>query len=148
MAELTRKDVIMLINGSGKPRLAGVDLSSENLIRLDFEDANLRGANLQAAKMNEAIMRNTNMTGVDMTGTQAPYADFHKSLLIAGNLTLANLNGARLTEANLTNTILNGANLTGANLKGANVTGVKFDEATIWPDGKKGSSGSPVSYTK
>ena len=78
MAELTRKEVIKIINGSDRPRLAGVDLSGENLIRLDFEGTNFRGAHLQNTKLNEAILRNTNMTGTDMTGAQAAYADFRR----------------------------------------------------------------------
>ena len=32
-------------------------------------------------------------------------------------------------------------------MNGATVNGLKFDESTIWPDGKKGSQGNPVSYT-
>jgi len=44
--------------------------------------------------------------------------------------------------------VLNSANLQGANLQGANVSGLKFDEKTTWPDGKKGSAGVPLDYTK
>lgn len=146
MAEITRKELIMILNGTERPRLAGVDLSMENCRRLDFENSNMRGAVLQAANFDEAIVRNCNMTGINMTKTRAMYADFANSNLTAGNLTLANLEGARLTDTNLTNVNLNGANLRGANMKGAKVEGLKFDSATTWPDGKKGTAGNPNQY--
>ena len=54
----------------------------------------------------------------------------------------------RLAGVDLSNAILHGANLQGANLQNATITGVKFDEKTVWPDGKMGTKGDPLSYTK
>lgn len=51
-----------------------------------------------------------------------------------------------MTNANLKDATFNAANLRGANMKGANITGLKFDERTVWPDGKVGSQGSPADY--
>ncbi|MCU0481541.1 MAG: pentapeptide repeat-containing protein, partial [Anaerolineae bacterium] len=64
MGEFTRKEIILIINGGDKIRLAGVDMSNENLARLDFEGANLRGAIFQETNLQEGILRGTNMTGV------------------------------------------------------------------------------------
>ena len=103
---------------------------------------------MMACTCRETILRSTNMTGVDCTSAQMPFADFNNSTLLGTNFSGTNLTGARLSGANLTNAVLNSANLQGANMQGANVSGLKFDEKTTWPDGKKGSAGAPLDYTK
>ena len=83
-ADLTRKDVIMLIAVSEYIILSGVNLQGLNLSKLYLNSATLTGANLSYA----------DITGADLTG--------------------ANLEGADLTGADLTGANLEGADLTGA----------------------------------
>jgi uncharacterized protein YjbI with pentapeptide repeats len=52
MAELTRKDVILILGmGGANPGLAGVDLSELELEYADFHGANLTKANLSHADL-------------------------------------------------------------------------------------------------
>lgn len=89
MAELTRFDVIMILN-SGK-NFAGIDLSGLVLRGLDFSGANLRGATIAGADL-----RGINFAFADMTGANLAYSD---------------LSGAKLNGTALDNAILRGANL-------------------------------------
>ena len=108
MAELTRKEIIMALNGSNRPRLAGLDLSNENCARLDFENANMRGANIRATILREAILRSANMTGVngvaDSGGTIQEMATRGVSVINAVKLSLAIRSRRELAESTSSST--------------------------------------------
>ena len=85
MAQLTREQIIAMMNEDGPTDLAGKDLSGIDLNNLPFRDAKLAGANL---------------TGANLSGASFYFADLTGANLSGANLTGAKLTGADLREAN------------------------------------------------
>jgi hypothetical protein len=107
------------------------DLHGANLMREDFdgadlEGANLAGANLFRSSLNDAKLAGANLAGANLLQAKLKNADLSNADLSAARLTGAQLQGADLTDADLTDAKLSGTNLTGA----------------IWPDGKECARGS------
>lgn len=114
MAELTRKEVIMCLNGKGN--LSGVDLTNLDLSGLDFQGANLRGANFAGANLSRA-----RMAGADLRDATFWWADLYE----------ADLEDTKLHNADFTNACLAKANLKNANMIGAFIKGTDFEDATL-----------------
>lgn len=95
--------------------LAKVDLSGRDLQVADLQGANLTGASLAGAKLQRSFLASADLS----------YA----------NLGSADLTGADLAYADLTNAQLSGTCLRDASLNEACLEGVKWDAATVWPDG-------------
>lgn len=100
------------------------DLHGANLMREDFNEADLSGADLSGANLFFS-----NLTGADLSGADLTKANLLQAKLREADLSGANLTGARLTGAQLQKADLTDADLTGAPLSGANLTGA------IWTDG-------------
>jgi hypothetical protein len=95
--------------------LAKVDLSGRDLQVADLQGANLAGASLARAKLQRSFLASADLSNA--------------------NLGSADLTGADLACADLTNAQLTGTCLRDASLNEACLEGVKWDAATIWPDG-------------
>ena len=61
MAEITRKELLLALIGSGdRPRLSGLDLGGLDLAEIDLRGANLRNAKLGGADLSyTAVLNNT-----------------------------------------------------------------------------------------
>ena len=95
--------------------LAKVDLSGRDLQVADLQGANLAGASLAGAKLQRSFLASADLSNA--------------------NLGSADLTGADLACADLTNAQLSGTCLRDASLNEACLEGVKWDAATVWPDG-------------
>ena len=98
--------------------LRGADLSGADLSGADLSGANLRGADLSGANLRGADLSGANLRGANLSHADLIGANLRGANLIGANLLDANLIGANLIDANLL-----GANLIGANLLGANLIG-------------------------
>jgi hypothetical protein len=95
--------------------LRKVDLSGRDLQAADLQSANLAGASLARTNLQRSFLANADLS--------------------SANLRNANLSGADLACADLTNAQLAGACLRDASLQQACIDDVKWDAATLWPDG-------------
>jgi hypothetical protein len=95
--------------------LRKVDLSGRDLQVADLQRANLAGASLARANLQRSFLANADLSNA--------------------NLRNSDLSGADLACADLTNAQLSGACLHDASLQEACLEGVKWDAATLWPDG-------------
>ena len=121
--------------------LKGEYLSGANLKEAYLQKANLQFTNFFRAKMQGIIMRGANLyysnlrrSKLEMADLQ--YADLRLVDLFRADLENTKLRGANLEEADLRFANLKGASLREANLKNAELMRVKFDRATVMPDGE------------
>lgn len=120
--------------------LAGRDLRFAAVQTLDLAEADLSRANLEGLVLDRQDLHDSLLVGA-----RAAYASFQGANLRAADLTdadlggadfrFADLQGADLTGADLTGADLTGADLTDADLHGADLAGLRFDGATVWPQG-------------
>ena len=125
--------------------LQGAYLLGASLQEADLRGADLQGANLWGANLQEANLWGANLQGAMLRGANLQGAKLWEANLQEADLRSANLPGARLRGANLQEAVLRGASLQGAHLWGTNLQGAKLEEAdlqgirynnaTIWPDG-------------
>ena len=115
--EMTRKDLIKILNDHKKWLNNDVDGVCANLSEVDLSGADLTGANLRHADLRHADLRKANLR----------YADLREANLIGANLSSADLMYADLRHANLSSADLRHADLIGANLSGANLSGADLD---------------------
>jgi hypothetical protein len=139
--------------------LKGSNLSRANFYETDLDDANLESVNLEYANLEKAWLRTSKLEGASlfcakMHGARLHYADMRNTDLSLvelqnADLTLTDLRNAVLFSSDLQNSVLVGTDLRGANLLEANLenvtfNGLKFDEATILPDGKNWTPNSDL----
>jgi serine/threonine-protein kinase len=98
--------------------LVRTNFQGANLYSSDFARANLKQANLKEANLNKAYLNHANLEGADLRGADLSYA----------NLNSANLQGANLC----------GANLTGAKISPDQLARAKINWMTVRPNGKRG----------
>jgi uncharacterized protein YjbI with pentapeptide repeats len=89
----------------------GANLTSENLVDVDFSGMTLSGVTVEAALMSVANLANTKMTGsIGVVGSLPSGWKFSKGVLLGPEANLSGLNLAAVS--------LSGVNLSGANLQG------------------------------
>ncbi len=110
--------------------LRGVDLREANLAGTNLEYSDISSAKLNKATLSAANLRNTNLWLADLSQT-----NLRSSTLEQANLQQAKLEKSNLQFANLKQSDLEAANLSGANLETATMQQVRYNEATVWPDG-------------
>ena len=76
-AEMTRADVMRLIE-KGSP----VDLSDRRLSGLDLSELNLRGANLRLSRLNRTNLKGADLSGVILDQAWALGSDFSEAKLV------------------------------------------------------------------
>ena len=149
MAELTRWQIVDLLNRPGILWLVGIDLSGLNLSRADLTGADLEGANLTGTILARAILDGANLEGALMNkavlgGASLVRANLLSAKMIRTDLSGAKLEGANLFRADLSDANLTGANLYNANLRQANLSTTNLTDANmrgaVLPDGKIGLS--------
>lgn len=126
---------------TGRPSLAGADLSGRSLRGVNFSGTNLHSADLDGADLANANMKMAVLTRADLAGANLAGADLYKASLLEifgvdadfsdaylaeAELISADLRSARLGSANLTK-----ADLSDANLMGADLSGTDLSEADI-----------------
>ena len=152
MAELTRKEVILILANAPhvalagnapatrrQPpglgvRLAGVDLSGLdltglNLAHADLAGADLRGANLSDARLSDADLSRANLTDAQLRGVFAERAIFTEAKLVRADLRASDRDlfyGTHLLDADF-----QGADLTDAHLAGVQLAGARFSDAIL-----------------
>ena len=112
MEELNADKIPLVGVDVSKAALQGLRLKNANLVRADFEAADLRdcvfdGAHMEVANLLNANLRNGKLRGVHLRDSSLENAD---------------LFGADLTDADLSNTTLKEADL-----RFADLTGIKWD---------------------
>jgi len=145
----------------------GANFSKASMRRTSIRGARLREANFSNANLAEADFRESNLRSArfdnaSMVGTMLQDADLSDAVLVLANLEGAYLYGSTLAYTNMRRAILRRANLEqarfistdirGADLRDAIVNfalfdsdaefesikrNVKWDETTIWPNGKR-----------
>jgi uncharacterized protein YjbI with pentapeptide repeats len=123
---LTRADVERLLQKVGSPDK--LDLSLENLERVDLSYFNLSGANLGAARLSYANLSNSDLSGANLSSATLSNSDLRGANLSGASLIMIDLNNSDLRGANLSGTDLRDAELIGANLSNANLSGVILSE--------------------
>jgi len=90
MAEITRDDLMTLLNNAGKyPQLVNWDLSG-----LDMTDLDLQNVNLQRSSL-----KNVNLQGSDLKGADLRNANLNGANLEDADLRGASVSGEQLSEA-------------------------------------------------
>jgi hypothetical protein len=149
MAELTRWQIVDLINRPGKLWLVGFDLSGMNLSRANLTGAEMEGANLTGANLSRAVLDGANLEGAILSkavlgGASLVRVNLMGAKLIRTDLTGAKLEGANLFRADLSDAKLIGANLYNANLRQANLSTTNLTDANlrgaVMPEGNIGLS--------
>lgn len=102
-------------------RMAGRDLSCQDLTGLRFTQADLTGANLSK----------TRLDGVELGQAELVNADLSGASLVRAELGQANATGARFIGADLTEADLIQTTLTDAQLRGANLTAARMGQAQL-----------------
>ncbi len=154
MAELTRKEVVLILAGvseTARPRrgehllrLAGVDLSGLNLRGLNFAHADLAGADLRGcdlrdARLFEADLSSSDLRDANLRGVYADGATFVDACLQAADFRPSerdlfygtHLRGADFTGADLTDGNLESAHLWDARFQGAKLLRTRFARARM-----------------
>src|SRR6266566_4511792 len=156
---LTREDVEHLIQKVGSPDK--LNLSGQNLEKINLTDFDLSGADLRGADLSEADLRGADLRGVKLNEANLSKADLSGANLNGTNLTDANLQGAKgintsVTEKvklynplsrkdvtdllkkigstiklDLSYQILKGIDLTDFDLSGADLSGADLSEAKL-----------------
>ena len=88
------------------------DLSSHDLRRLDFENADLRMAIFRNADLSGADLHNLDLTGADLSHAQLSESNLRGAVLRKTDLTGANLQNARMYDADLYGSKLHEVDLT------------------------------------
>jgi uncharacterized protein YjbI with pentapeptide repeats len=129
--------------------LIKLDLFEENLIRVNFANAQLQGAMLAYAKLHGAILARAELQGSDLSHARLFGADLSGAHLQGANLFGAQLQGANLFEAQCERTQLSQAQMQGAELRqlliknsflksaqfhGANLTATNFYTNYLKPE--------------
>jgi hypothetical protein len=96
--------------------LVGVDVSSAFLQGVHLEHANLLRANFNSADLRNSNMRGCNFTLADLGGTNFRGANLDRADFAGGNLRNADLNGSSLVAANFSAASLDEADLRFADL--------------------------------
>jgi hypothetical protein len=133
MAELTRKEVILVLAGAPDVRcarsehrvcLAGVDLSGLDLRGLNLAHADLAGANLRGCDLSDARLFEADLSSADLTDAllRGVYAD--GATFVAARLVRADF---RKSSRDL----FYGTHLIGADFRGAEVTDARFDGVSL-----------------
>jgi uncharacterized protein YjbI with pentapeptide repeats len=117
-----RIDALQELNADHVP-LVGVDVSSAFLQGLKLEHANLLRSNFNAADV-----RNSDLCFVDFMDADLHSANFRGSSLRSSSFSGADLGESDLTGSDLTGSSLNGADLGGADLRNANLKNVKWEQ--------------------
>jgi uncharacterized protein YjbI with pentapeptide repeats len=99
-------------------------------VRLDMDDADLRGADLSDAGLSRADLSGANLVRAVLRGVHLDGA-----LLVGTDLHNADLSHADLSHAHLFRAILRGAHLSDAVLRDADLRGAEYDYATQFPAG-------------
>ena len=134
-----------------KQSLAGADLSSWDLRKMDFAEIELKGADfseasLDFADLQAADLRDARFDFTNLIGANLARANLEGSEIFQVDLNLANLTGANLRNVRLEKVDLAQVNFAGAQLEGATFTEVEnlevrlikdacWDESTMWPTG-------------
>jgi len=131
---LTREAILQLLHQAGSP--GKLDLSHQNLNKIDLSGFDLTGANLFEANLMGANLRGAKLEGVDLRGSTLNLANLEGSnlegaTLFRAKLIGANLHGANLHEADLRRADLSEAKLFGANLGEADLDGANLQEAIL-----------------
>jgi Pentapeptide repeats (8 copies) len=105
-----RIEALRELNADGVS-LVGVDLSNAFLQRVHLPNANLLRANFDAADLRDGVF----------TGSNMEYASLRSANFRGANLTNANLERADLEDSDFVGATLSGANLRHANLKSADL---------------------------
>lgn len=126
--------------------LRAIDLRMENLMCLNFVEADLSEADLRHANISHtnlgsanlcyAVLCNADLYDADLSDTNLYNADLSYADLGFADLSYANLENAKLSSADLGNACLDtadlrSADLSGANLSGANLCGAKISNADL-----------------
>jgi len=111
--------------------LYGADLSGARLVRANLTGAALSGARLTNADLTHARLTGADLYGADLSGADLSGADLTDARLTDADLTHARLSGARLADARLTRAGLSGADLTGADLTHARLTDARLSGADL-----------------
>jgi len=133
MAELTRKEVILIVAGAPdvicqrsehRVCLAGVDLSGLDLRGLNLAHADLAGADLRACDLSDARLFEADLSSADLTDALlcGVYAD--GATFVAARLVRADFRKSRRD-------LFYGTHLIGADFRGADVTEARFDGARL-----------------
>ena len=111
--------------------LYGADLSGARFVRADLTGAALSGTRLTDADLTRARLTDADLYGAALSGADLSGADLTNARLTDADLTHARLSGARLTNARLTRAGLSGADLTGADLTHARLTDARLSDADL-----------------
>jgi uncharacterized protein YjbI with pentapeptide repeats len=96
-----------------------------------FWDANMRGIDLGGADLHDAALVAADLTGAHLAKADISYAELDGANLVNADLNDANLSGASLTQTDLTGADLSGANLRDADLHRAVLHGVDLRGADL-----------------
>ncbi|MCT9625947.1 pentapeptide repeat-containing protein [Pseudarthrobacter equi] len=111
--------------------LSGADLTGTNLASVSLEYANLTGANLRSANLTGAILYRANLTDTKLTGAVLTRAELGRANLTGADLASADFSASDLGRANLTQAFSPQADYTAADLHGAIFTGANLTESKL-----------------
>jgi uncharacterized protein YjbI with pentapeptide repeats len=139
---LTRADVELLRSKVDSP--ARLDLSHQNLEKINLTYFDLQGTNLRGADLHDADLRGANLSGADLRSTNLSGADLDGADLSYANLGDSELNRVDLHDANLRYTNLReldlrGFDLTGLDLRNANLSGTDLRNARMYGTDLRGA---------
>jgi len=136
-----QEDLKALLDGDNdlaQRDLREADLSGQNLIGRNFEQAYLQKSNfstavLRGANFNQAKTLGMIASNADMSGIKAPSTVFHGVNLRGANLSQADLNRAHFTKVDLSETDLRGANFKNSVFnEGTTLDGATTDSSTLF----------------
>jgi glycogen operon protein len=122
LAGLNRKQILEQIASQG----SALNLSRQQLVRINLAQVDLRGADFSAANLIEATFSRARLNDASLVETDLTDASLSQATLEGANLRLAKLNQATMHLANLT-----AANLRSARLRGADLRQARLDKAIL-----------------
>jgi hypothetical protein len=106
--------------------LQGIRLEKADLLRSNFEAADLRDCRLRAVNLEFASLKSANLRHGDLRKADLNYADLSESDLVGANLGEADLTATDLTNADLRNSDWKGAHWEKIKaIEGANIHGIQ-----------------------
>jgi hypothetical protein len=126
MQELNADKIPLVGVDVSRAFLQGLKLAKANLLRSDFEAADLRDCVLEAAHLEFSNLRFANFRGGNLHGAHFNAADLESADFYGSNLTAADLSSANLKDVDFRYADLKGVNWDGIKaIQDANVYGVK-----------------------
>ena len=111
--------------------LAGMDLSGQNLTRMDLAGADFKGADLTGTRLSFSDLSGADLSGQDLTETRVGEAILRGASLKGAVLTHKELRFMDLSGADLRDAVFDGSDLSGSNLSEVKAAGAQFRESNL-----------------